>query len=135
MFSENVSDAKPGEAGATMVAEEWIFGYWALAPFGQQRTKDFGCLRPQWANTFLATLAKQANVRRGLEADIEHTHCDDFLNSCACIEHRGKEGVITTAIGRGPVNCSQHRLNLIEFEVVDRTGTGSLERHCQNPLA
>src|SRR5437899_12434839 len=52
----------------------------------------------------------------GLEADIEHTHCDDFLNPCACIEHRGEEGVITTAIGRSPVNCGQHSLNLIEFE-------------------
>jgi hypothetical protein len=51
-------------------------------------------------------LTEQANVRRGLEAEIEHTHCDDFLNPCACIEHRGEEGVITMAIGR-PVNCGQ----------------------------
>jgi hypothetical protein len=71
---------------------------------------------------------------RGLEADIEHTHCDDFLNPCACIEHRGEECVMTTAISRTPVNCGQHRLNLIEFEVFDRTGTRSLERRRQNPL-
>jgi hypothetical protein len=73
-------------------------------------------------------------MRRGLEADIKHMHRDYFLNPCACIEHGREEGVITTAIGGSADNCGQHRLNLIEFEVFDRTGTRSLERHCQNPL-
>jgi hypothetical protein len=134
MFSEDVSDAEPGEARAAVIVEKWIFGQRAVAPFRQHRTKNFGCLRPQWANTFLASLAKQANVRRSLELDIKHTHRDYLLNSGACIEHCGEEGVITTAIGGSPVNCGQHCLNLIEFEVFDRTGTRSLERYCQNPL-
>src|SRR5205823_13968834 len=105
----------------------------------QQHTNNFGCWWPQWANSFLASLAKPANVRWRLEAHVMHTQRDDFqrddfLNPCACIEHRGEEGVITAAIGRSPVNCGQHSLNLIEFEVFDRTGTRSLKRHCQNPL-
>ena len=59
MFAEDVSDAEPGEAAATMVAEQWIFGQRAIASFGHQRTKNFGCLRPQSANTFLASLANK----------------------------------------------------------------------------
>jgi len=130
VLSEDVTDAEPGKAGTTMVTEEWIFGQRTASPFGQQRAKDFGSLRPQWTDTFFASLSKQPNVRRGLEAQIKHTHRDDFLNSCACIEHRREEGIITTAISGSSVYCGQHRLNLIEFEVIDRTGTRSLERHC-----
>ena len=134
VFPKDVADAEAGEARASMVTEEWIFGKWAGAPFRQQRTEDFGRLWPQWANTFLASLAKQANVRRGLEAHVKHAHRDDFVNPCACIEHRRKQCVITTTVRCGPVNCAQYRLDFIEFEVFNRTGTRSLERHCQNPL-
>jgi hypothetical protein len=118
VFSENVSDAESREAGATVVTEERIFGQRAVAPFGQQRTKNLGCLRPQRANTFLAALAKQANVRRGFQAHIKHAHRDDFLDPCACIEHRREERVITTAISGRPVNCGQHRLNLCRLETL-----------------
>jgi hypothetical protein len=117
-----------------MVAEQWMSGQRAFASFGEQRMKKFGCLRPQWAKTFLASLTKQANMWRGVKMDIEDTHRDYFLNPCACVEHCREEGEITTPISGSPINCSQHRLNLIEFEVFDRTGTRSFERYCQDPL-
>ena len=108
-----------------MVAEEWIVEERLVATFDQQRTKNFGRLRPQWGNAFFTSLAKEANVRRRLESHITDAKSDDFLNPCAGIEHRRKERVITTTISGGPINCCQHRLNLIEFEVLDRTGTRS----------
>ena len=73
-------------------------------------------------------------MRRRLEPHIKDAKSDDLLNPCACIEHRREERVITTAISGGPINCGQHRLNLIEFEVLDRTGTRSFEGHHQDPL-
>jgi hypothetical protein len=81
VFPEDVADAEPGEAGATMVAEEWIVEERLVATLGQQRTKNFGRLRPQWANAFFASLAKEANVRRRLEPHIKDAKSDDFLNT------------------------------------------------------
>jgi hypothetical protein len=54
-----------------MVTEDWISGQRTAAPFGQQRAKDFGSLRPQWTDTFFASLSRQPNVRRCLEAQIK----------------------------------------------------------------
>ena len=73
-------------------------------------------------------------MRRRLELHIEHAESHDFLNTCARIEHRREEGIITTAISGSPVNCGQDCLNLIEFQIFDRTGTRALERHCQDAL-
>jgi hypothetical protein len=68
-----------------------------------------------------ASLAKQTNVRRRLEAHINHTQRHNFLNSCPGIEHRREERVITTTISSAPVNCGKQRLDLVKFEVLDRT--------------
>lgn len=46
VFPEDVADAEAGEAGATTITEDWIVGRRRATTFGQERTKEFGGLRP-----------------------------------------------------------------------------------------
>jgi hypothetical protein len=46
VLPEDVADAEPGEAGTMTIPEESIVGKLRATTFGQERAKDFGCLRP-----------------------------------------------------------------------------------------
>src|SRR5438876_8396368 len=59
----------------------------------------------------------------------------DVCSSDLGIEHGGEQRVIATSVGRGSIHASEHRLNLIVFEVLNGAGTGALERDGQHTLA
>src|ERR1700692_1365757 len=69
-----------------------------------------------------------------MEAHVIHAQSHNFLYSCAGIEHRCEECVVTTTISGGSVNRGEHRLDLSEFEVLDGTGARTLERNRQDAL-
>jgi hypothetical protein len=134
VFPEDVADAEPGEAGTMTIPEESIAGKQLVTTFGQEAGENVGSLWPQRADAFFAPLPKQANMRRSLKTHVRHTNRDDFLNPRPRIKHRREERVITATVNGSPINSVQHRLNLIEFEVLDCTGTRTFERHRQNSL-
>lgn len=46
---EDVADTEPGDSDATAITEQWIVGKRPATTFFQERTEDFGGLRPQGA--------------------------------------------------------------------------------------
>jgi hypothetical protein len=46
---EDVADTEAGDAGTTAITEQRIVGKRPAPTFFQERTEDFGGLRPQWA--------------------------------------------------------------------------------------
>jgi hypothetical protein len=58
MFPQNVANTEPRERGTIAITEQWVTDKGIAGAFCQKFTKHFGCLRPQWANTFFASLSK-----------------------------------------------------------------------------
>jgi hypothetical protein len=70
-----------------------------------------------------------------LEPEVPHTKRHHFLDSYAGIEHRREERIVATSIGGGPVDRREHRLDLVELQVLDGTRARALEWNGQHALA
>jgi len=60
---------------------------------------------------------------------IAYAEAHDFLNSRTGIEHCCEERVIATTVNSVPINCGEHSVNLVKFEILDGTGSRALERN------
>jgi hypothetical protein len=58
MFPQDIANTEPREDGAIAITEQWVTDKRLTSAFGQEFTKHFGGLRPQWANTLFAALSK-----------------------------------------------------------------------------
>jgi hypothetical protein len=83
----------------------------------------------------LATFAEKTNLRKRFQLQVPDAECDDFLDSGASIEDDSEQHVIATSIGHGTIYATEHRLNLIVFQVVNGAGTCALEGNGKNTLA
>src|SRR5256884_8461419 len=102
--------------------------------FFSSRRRHTRCSR-DWSSDVCSSDLVETNLRKCFQLQVANTECDDFLHSGAGIEHGGEQRVIATSVGRGSIHASEHRLNLIVFEVLNGAGTGALERDGQHTLA
>ena len=118
-----------------MIHKEWPVGSWLPAAFGEEPTQDIGRLCPERADAFLASLSEETKVRRRVHAKICDAERDNLLHPRAGVEHARQKRVIAAALGRGPVDRREHRLDLGELQVDStRTRARAFEGHGEDTL-
>jgi len=87
MFPQNISNTEPKERGAIAITEQWVTDKGLAGAFRQKFTKHFRGLRPQWANTFFASLSVQKARYPAHAAEV----LSDAVGRVALFEEPGAE--------------------------------------------
>jgi len=117
-----------------MIAKDRLLGWDVATALGQECAQELGGLRPQGAQSLLAPLAIESDLRKRLQLEVTYTQRHHFLHPGPRVEHGREQRIIASAIGRAPIHTPKDRFNFSVVEILDRTRAAPLEGDRQHTL-